>query len=93
MNGFDPIATAPAIPFDASRGRLHLFGLSEGNIRHLSGMANSCICNSETLKSRGYSSAPELFDKPVAGAALRQIYEDADPKVIPKALKRGLADP
>jgi hypothetical protein len=33
-----------------------------------------------------------MFDNPVSRAALRHIYENADPKVISKALERGRVD-
>jgi hypothetical protein len=94
MDGADPIAAAPPIPFDVLRGRLHLLRLSGRNIRYLE--QNDEFMHLQFRKPQIawlFFRAPELFDKPVSRAALGQIYEDAKPKVITKAIKRGLVDP
>jgi hypothetical protein len=94
MEGADPITAAPAIPFDVCRDYLHLHGLSERDIRQLE--RNDEFMHLQFRHPEiawSFFRVPELFDKLVSRAALRQIHEDANPKVISKAIKRGLADP
>jgi hypothetical protein len=92
-DGAYTIAAAPAMPFDVLRGRLQLLGLSDRNIRQLE--RNDKFMHSQFRNPQIawlFFSVPELFDEHVSRAAQCQIDEEANPKVISKALKRGLVD-
>jgi hypothetical protein len=43
--------------------------------------------------ARLFFRVPDLLDKPVSRTVLHQIYEDANPRVISKVIKRSLVDP
>jgi hypothetical protein len=94
MDGADPIAAAPAMSFNVLRGRLHLLGFSDRDIRQLE--RNNEFVHFQFRNPQIawlFFLVPAMFDKLVSCAALRQIYEDANPKIIYKALKRVLIDP
>jgi hypothetical protein len=94
MDGADPIAAAPAMLLNVLRGRLHLHGRSDGNVGQFE--RNDEFMHLQFRNPQVmwlFFRMPELSDKPVSRAALRQIYEDANPKGIPRAPKRGLVDP
>jgi hypothetical protein len=82
------------MPFDVLQGCLNLLGLSDRYIRQLE-------WNDEFMHLRFrnpqiawlFFPLRELFGKPASRAALRHMYKDANPKVISKALRRGLVDP
>jgi hypothetical protein len=94
MDGAHPIAAAPAMPFDVHRGCLHLLRLSDRDIRQLERNDEFMPLQFRNAQSAWlFFRVPELFNEPVSRATLRQIYEDANPKVISRALKRGLVDP
>jgi hypothetical protein len=94
MVGADPIAAAPAMPFNVLQLCLHLLELSDRNIRQLErndGFMHLQFRNTQIACS--FFRVPLLFDKHIYRAALRQIYEDANPRIISKALERGIVDP
>jgi hypothetical protein len=94
MDGADPIAAAPAGLLNVPRGRLHPLGRSDGNVGQLE--RNDEFMHLQFRNPQImwlFFRVPELSDKSVSRAALRQIYEDATPKHISRALKHGLVDP
>jgi hypothetical protein len=86
MESADPIAAAPALPLDVLRGRLHLLGLSDRDIRQLERNKEFMYLQFRNPQiARLFLLVSELFDKPVSRVGPRQIHEDSNPKVISKA--------
>jgi hypothetical protein len=93
MDGADAIAATPAISLGVLRGSLHPLGLSHRDIRQLEWNDKFMHLQFRNPQiARLFFHVPELFDEHVSRAALRYIYEDASPRVISRALKRGLVE-
>jgi hypothetical protein len=94
MDGAEPIAAAPAMPFDVLRGRIHLVGLFDRDLRqHERNDEFTHLQFRNPQIARLFFGVPELFDKSVSGAVRRQIYEGGNPRVISEAPKHGTVDP
>jgi hypothetical protein len=94
MDGADSSFTAPVIPFDVIRGRLHSFGLSKRDICQFERNDEFMYLQFRNCQIAWlFFHVPELFNKPVPRAALRRIIEQSNLKGIFKALKHSFAHP
>jgi hypothetical protein len=72
MEGADPIVAAPAMPFDVLRGRLHLLGLSDRDIRQLERTDEFMHLHFRNPQIASvFFRVPELFGKPASRAEPR----------------------